>query len=112
MERLTCSLAGIPATSKILGKAGDLLDVGGLMVTPRELVEACEALPGQPWPARFAARARDAHLELELSSEDPVTAAQLGLSVPVAVKHAAPGERELRRVRADLLETTFTVGRA
>jgi phenylacetate-coenzyme A ligase PaaK-like adenylate-forming protein len=109
---LTCSLAGVPATSKILGKAGDLLDVGGRTVTPRELVEACEALPGQPWPARYAARTLDSRLEVVLS---PDTAGPVApeLRLPgVAVACSVSAEPGLRRVRADLLETTFTAGRA
>jgi phenylacetate-coenzyme A ligase PaaK-like adenylate-forming protein len=45
-----CELAGIPATSQILGKADHLLHLGGTeVITPRQLVEAIEALPDAPW---------------------------------------------------------------
>src|SRR5207248_7456017 len=51
-EPLTCELAGVPATSRILAKADHLLHVRGQVVTLRDLVEVYEALPSQPWPAR------------------------------------------------------------
>jgi phenylacetate-CoA ligase len=116
---LTCSLAGVPATSRILGKAGHLLEVGGRVVTPRELVEACEALPGEPWPARFAARALPDRIELRLGAgtAGALTADQAarrigagaqGLPIACSVGPAAG----LRHVRADLLETTFTSQRS
>src|SRR4051812_35019904 len=42
-ERLSCSLSAVPATSRILGKADQLLRIQGHTITPRQLVEACEA---------------------------------------------------------------------
>ena len=115
---LTCSLSGTPATSQILGKAGHLLQVGGRVVTPREIVEACEALPGEPWPARFGVRALRDELELTLSAD---TAGELdgaeiarrialderGLPVVCSVV-GGPAGKALRPLRADLLESTFT----
>ena len=109
---LTCSLAGVPATSRILGKAGQLLRVGGRMVTPRELVEACEALPGEPWPARFSARAqprprsssaqrghrRDA---VGRGARAPHRADAGGLPIVCSLVGGA-GAATLRRLRADL----------
>ena len=77
---------------------------------PRTLLEACESLPGERWPARFAARARDAHVELAL--EPPGTLDRLvaedGREVVVVCVAADRPASTLRRVRADLLETTFT----
>jgi phenylacetate-coenzyme A ligase PaaK-like adenylate-forming protein len=117
-EQLDCSLAAVPATSRILGKADQMLHIGERTVTPRQLVEACEAMPGEPWPARFAARAHPQHLELELSEDftaslrpgelERVIAAETG-DVPLVCSVVdRTSAAALRRVRADLLETTFT----
>ena len=115
---LDCSLSGTPATSQILGKAGSLLHVEGRIVTPRQIVEACEALPGEPYPARFAVRAPAGGLELTLGRD---TAG--GLDGPELARRIAIGDRDLRVVctvageaasaalrplRADLVESTFT----
>jgi hypothetical protein len=117
-ERLDCSLGAVPATSRILGKADQVLRIGGRTVTPRQLVEACEAIPGEPWPARFSARAHPRHLELALSEDaggalrpgelERLVAAEAG-SVPLVYSVVAgTAAADLRRVRSDLLETTFT----
>ena len=64
---LRCELAGIPATSQILGKADHLLRMpGGEVVTPRQLIEAIESLPAEPWPARYRAAVRDGRIRLTL----------------------------------------------
>ncbi|MEA2194134.1 MAG: hypothetical protein QOG42_568 [Solirubrobacteraceae bacterium] len=115
---LGCSLAGTPATSQILGKADHLLHVGGRVVTPREIVEACEALPGRPWPARFRVRALPGELELTLSQDTAggLTADEVarrialderGLPVVCTVVDG-PSPSALRPLRADLIESTFT----
>ena len=66
-EALGCELAGIPATSQILGKADHLLRLGSAaVVTPRQLIDAIEALPTAPWPARYRATAHDGRLRLTL----------------------------------------------
>jgi phenylacetate-CoA ligase len=115
---LTCSQAGVSATSRILGKAGHMLRVGGRVVTARELVEACEALPGQPWPARFSARARPDRLELSVSEDTAgaLSAEELarhiaadadGLAVSCNLV-AGPASATLRPLRADLRETSFS----
>jgi phenylacetate-CoA ligase len=115
---LTCSLAGVPASSRILGKADRMLQIAGRVVTPRELVEACEALPGEPWPARFSARARADRLELSLSEDTagPLSAGEVARRIaadasglPIVctlVGGAASGK--LRHLRADLRETSFS----
>ena len=115
---LTCSLAGVPATSRILGKAGHMLRVGGRVVTARELVEACEALPGQPWPARFSARALPDRLELSVSEETagPLSAVELARHIAAGADGfevscnlvAGPASATLRPLRADLHETSFS----
>ena len=109
-EQLDCTLAAVPATSRILGKADQVLRVDGLTVTPRTLVEACESLPGERWPARFAARARDSHVELALEPPGTVDrlVAEEGGEVRVVCVAGEATAAGLRRVRADLLETTFT----
>lgn len=111
-----CELAGIPATSAVLGKADQLVELApGRIVTPRELVEAVEDLPGRPWPARFHAELDAGRLRLDLpaSAVTGLSTAGLvdhfadrGLDVHVRVvdDREAPG---LRRVRSDLRELTF-----
>ena len=117
-DTLDCSLAGVPATSRILGKASQLLRIEGGLVTPRELVEACEALPGQPWPARFAVRAQPDHVELQVSEDTAgaLSAAEVarrigsdlrGLPIVCSLVQAENGTA-LRPLRADLVESTFT----
>jgi phenylacetate-coenzyme A ligase PaaK-like adenylate-forming protein len=112
---LGCELAGVPATSTILGKADQLLWPGGRPVTPRDLVEAYEALPTRPWPARFGAEVRGGRLRLTVPH-----AAVDGYGHRAVVDHFAdrgldadlalvPDElaTALRPLRCDLRETTF-----
>lgn len=115
-ERLTCEVAALPGTGPIAGKADQLLRLGpGEVVTPRQLVEAVEALPTQPWPARYRATVHDGRIALAL----PVSAvADLGEAA--AVRHFADHGLDtdltlvsddeataLRPLRCDLHETTF-----
>jgi phenylacetate-CoA ligase len=115
-ETLQCELAGTPGTSRILGKADQLLRAARRTVTPRELLEVYEALPSQPWPGRFAARERDGRILLSVprsaagsatprALEAPFHAA--GLAVSVEVADGDDSGRRLRATRADLVETTF-----
>jgi phenylacetate-CoA ligase len=117
-EPLGCELAGIPATSQILGKADHLLHLGpGEVVTPRQLVDAIEALPSEPWPARYRATADDGRIRLILPA-----AAIAGFGEAAARRHFAGAlgglgvdltivdddqARMLRQTRSDLRETTF-----
>lgn len=119
-EPLTCEVAGIPATSLVLGKAdGMLRPASGDVVTTRQLVEAVESLPSDPWPARFRATVDDGRLRVTL----PVGAlhprgeaatiehfAALGLDVDLEIV-GDDEARSLRPLRCDLHELTF-VGRA
>jgi len=115
---LGCSLAGTPATSQILGKADQMLRIGRRVVTPRQIVEACEALPGEPWPARFRVRALPGELELTLSQDTAggLTADELARRIalderglPVVCRVVGgPSQSALRPLRADLIESTFT----
>ena len=117
-EPLGCSLSAVPATSRILGKADQVPRIGGRTVTPRQLVEAYEAMPGEPWPARFAARAHPRHLELELAQDvaaslrpgelERLVTAEAGNVAVVCSVADGTSAVDLRRVRSDLLETTFT----
>src|SRR4029077_12907595 len=53
-------LAGIPGTSQVLGKASQLLWLSASeVITPRQVIDAIEALPTTPWPARYRAEIRD-----------------------------------------------------
>ncbi|MFL6163020.1 MAG: phenylacetate--CoA ligase family protein [Jatrophihabitantaceae bacterium] len=113
---LTCEVAGLPATSAIVGKADHLLWLSpDHVVTPRSLAEAVEAMPSQPWPARFRAQAVDGRVQLSL----PVSAvsgmtetdvlghfASRGLDITLAIV-ADEEARSLRPLRSDLHETTF-----
>jgi phenylacetate-coenzyme A ligase PaaK-like adenylate-forming protein len=113
---LGCELAGIPATTQILGKANQLLNLpGGEVITPRQLIEAIEALPAQPWPARYRATACDGRIRLTLPAS-----AIAGYGEAEAGRHfAAAGldidldivgddqAASLRHTRSDLRETMF-----
>jgi phenylacetate-CoA ligase len=66
-QALTCEIAGLPATSPIHGKADHLLRLGpNDVITPRQLIEAIEALPTRPWPARFRASLDSGRIRLTL----------------------------------------------
>lgn len=113
---LGCELSGVPATSPVLGKASQLLRLSPTeVVTPRELAEAVEALPSQPWPGRFRAQLVDGRLRLTLpeSALDGLSEAgtrehfaQHGLDVELALVPNADAVA-LRPLRSDLRETTF-----
>jgi hypothetical protein len=86
-------------------------------VTPREIVEACEALPGEPWPARFAVRALPTELQLTLSRDTAggLTADEVARRIatdehglPVVCTVVDGPAAALRPLRADLIESTFT----
>jgi phenylacetate-CoA ligase len=120
-EPLSCELAGIPATSQILGKAGDLLRPGpDQVITPRQLIDAIESLPTEPWPARYRAAVVAGRVQLTLPA-----AAVGGYGVAAARRHLAEhgldadlvvtGDdpaRSLRQTRSDLRETTFAASQA
>jgi len=117
-ERLTCNLAGVPALSPILGKADQLVSAGGRLVTPRDIVEVLEQLPGAPWPAQYRAAGTDGEVRLTVgpATLTGTTAAELAarfaaLGIACEIDVAATDE-PLRAVRADLLETTFTAALA
>lgn len=113
---LRCELAGVPATSQILGKADHLLRLpGGEVVTSRQLIEAIESLPAEPWPARYRAAARDGRIRLTLPAS-----AIAGYGEAEARRHfAAAGldadldivgddqAASLRHTRSDLHEIMF-----
>jgi phenylacetate-coenzyme A ligase PaaK-like adenylate-forming protein len=120
-DTLTCELAGFPATSQILGKADSLIELGaGTVIMPRELVDTIEALPTEPWPARYSAAVVDGRLRITL----PVSAID-GFGEAAAQRHfEAAGldadlvivgndqAMSLRRVRSDLHETSFAASPA
>jgi phenylacetate-CoA ligase len=120
-EPLSCELASIPATSQILGKAGDLLRPGpGTVITPRQVIDAIEALPTEPWPARYRAAVVDGAIQLTLPA-----AAIGGYGAAAARRHLAEHGLDvdlvvagddramsLRHTRSDLRETTFAAAQA
>ena len=113
---LNCEIAGLPGTGPIVGKADQIFGLEtGAVVTPRDLVEAVDALPSQPWPARFRAEPAGGRVRLTL----PV-GALAGLGVRDAHRHFAERGLDvelhlvddnqapaLRRLRSDLHEITF-----
>jgi phenylacetate-CoA ligase len=113
---LRCELASIPATSQILGKADHMLRLpGGEVVTSRQLIEAIESLPAEPWPARYHAAIGDGRIRLTLPAS-----ALAGCDAAEARRHfAAAGldvdldivgddqAASLRHTRSDMHETTF-----
>ncbi|MET0964875.1 MAG: AMP-binding protein [Nakamurella sp.] len=115
-EPLTCEIAGLPAVSQIVGKADQIIRLGGgTVITPRDIVEAVEDLPSQPWPARFRTRVQQGRVVLEL----PVSAVaglgeratgqhfvDRGLDVRIELVHDDVAA-DLRHVRSDLREATF-----
>jgi len=117
-DALTCEVAGLPGTGPIEGKADQLLRLGPAdIITPRQFVEAVEALPTRPWPARFRATVEEGRVRLELPRS-----AVAGLGEAAAVRHFADRGLDvdltlvddseataLRSLRSDLHETTFSV---
>jgi phenylacetate-coenzyme A ligase PaaK-like adenylate-forming protein len=115
-EPLTCEIAGLPAVSQIVGKADQIIRLGNSSaITPRDVVDAVEALPSQPWPARFRTRIQQGRVVLTL----PVGAvaglgeqsagrhfAERGLDVQLELVHDDHAA-DLRHVRSDLRESTF-----
>jgi len=120
-EPLTCEVAVLPACGPLLGKADHLLRLGATVITGRQLTEAVEALPSEPWPGRFRASVHEGRLRLTLP-----TFAMAGLSEADARSHFAgygldlaagdltlvPDEQAvgLRPLRTDLHELTFAAG--
>jgi phenylacetate-CoA ligase len=115
---LRCELASVPATSQILGKADHLLRLpGGDVVTPRQLIEAIESLPAEPWPARYRAAVSDDTGRVLLTLPSSAIA---GFGEAEARRHFAAAGLDvdldivgddqaatLRRTRSDMHETTF-----
>ncbi|HEU0240029.1 MAG TPA: AMP-binding protein [Micromonosporaceae bacterium] len=115
-ENLACELAAVPATSAILGKASDLLVTpSGRSLHPRAIIEALESLPTEPWPVRYRAEVAGERFVLTIDTStaggldaDGVTRHLAERGVDADVRVVAAGEAStLRRVRADLSETTF-----
>ena len=90
------------------------------MITPRQLVDAIESLPTEPWPARYRAAVADGALRLALPA-----AAIAGYGEAAARRHLADhgldadlvivGDDQapsLRPTRSDLRETTFAGAQA
>jgi phenylacetate-coenzyme A ligase PaaK-like adenylate-forming protein len=120
-EPLTCELAGIPATNQVLGKASQLLYLGpDEVITPRQLINAIEALPTAPWPARYRAEVAGGRVRLILPA-----AAVNGYGETAARRHFAEAGLDvdldivsddqagsLRHTRSDLRETAFAAPQA
>jgi len=115
-ETLSCEMANTPAASQILGKADSLLRLGPAdVITPRQLTDAIEALPTEPWPARYRAAVHGGRIRLTLPaaaiSDYGETAArqhfaEAGLDVDLAIVSDDQAE-SLRHTRSDLREPAF-----
>jgi acyl-CoA synthetase (AMP-forming)/AMP-acid ligase II len=118
-DELNCELAGTPGTSRILGKADQLLRIGGRSITPRDLLEVFEGLPSEPWPGRYRAHVEGNSVVFSVPRAVDGEAALLearfreaGIAAEVRLGAGDPDGRELRTLRADLLETTFAKERS
>lgn len=116
--RVGCELAAVPAVSQVLGKVTGLLPTDTDPVTPRDVVEVLEALPGVPWPARFEATVADGGIRLTLpaSHAGGLSAAavearltEAGIPSTVDIVRREPADVvAMRPLRCDLVEHTFT----
>jgi phenylacetate-coenzyme A ligase PaaK-like adenylate-forming protein len=113
-ETLDCELAAVPAVSEILGKERGLLHAGDEVITPRQVVEVLDELPGADWPVRHRAGVRDGRLHVTVASGrirerdvvDGFAAAGIAATADVADLDP-PAARRLCPLRCDLEETTF-----
>jgi phenylacetate-CoA ligase len=115
-ENLTCEAAGVPAMSSILGKANSLLRLGpDEVIAPRQIIDAIEALPTEPWPARYRATVEEGRIKLtlpasaiegygEAAARDHLADAGLDADLTIVGDEQATS---LRRTRSDLHEVTF-----
>jgi hypothetical protein len=67
---LTCSRAGLPATSDLLGKRRLAVRHAGGWTTPRDVMEALEAVDAVPLPARFGFAAAGDGVAVEVGARD------------------------------------------
>jgi phenylacetate-CoA ligase len=113
---LSCELSHLPAVSHIEGKADYLMWFDGQPITTRPLVEVIEALPSQPWPARFRAHPTPNGIELQLPrqalqglTEGDVLERFRQAGLPVCALRCVEPQlvRGLRRLRSDLVEPRF-----
>jgi hypothetical protein len=116
-DELACELAGMPATSVILGKADQLATPRGLLVTPRQIVEVIDSLAPISGPARFGLEQADGQTILRLPGSTPWglddhalrdRLARAGIAVRVERSSRPQDQPPDRKVRADLREITFT----
>lgn len=114
-EPVTCEIAGMPGSGQVLGKADQIIRRGGEVVTPRQVIEALESLPTDPWPARFRLAHDGDRIALTVPESaiagfgHAATVAHLagrGLDVELGVVPDSEAV-ELRPLRSDLRETTF-----
>ena len=119
---LRCELHHLPtATSLVEGKVKDAIRTDAGYVCPRQILEALEALDVVPLPARYAARAVDGRLAIELlvrgatrSTERQVREALDQAGVPVRSLHLVENRLRLRSPlsrRSDLREPALAGAR-
>jgi phenylacetate-coenzyme A ligase PaaK-like adenylate-forming protein len=117
---LTCSLKSLPATSDLLGKQRLSVRVDGQWVTPRQVLEALEALECVPLPARCGFRLAPGRVAVDVEVVVREEGAQVRHAVIAALEARAVPVRDVRLVidpgqledpyplRGDLRETHFT----
>jgi phenylacetate-CoA ligase len=112
----TCALRHQPATSTLLGKLRLAVPHDGGWVFPRDVLEALEALPDVPLPARCGFWAVENGVAVEVVAADtPARRASIARQleahgVPLRQLHLVEHPRQLRHplpLRGDLRETSF-----
>ena len=101
-EEPTCELAGLPATSPLLGKAALCRDLGGSPLYQRDVLELLEGEPSLPLPCRYALAPVDGGFEVHV----------LARSEDAAVRHRLEHTAAARRlpvVRVRLHTTLSTM---
>jgi phenylacetate-coenzyme A ligase PaaK-like adenylate-forming protein len=118
---VVCELQSLPmATSHVEGKLAQAIRTDAGLACPRQILEALEALDVVPLPARYAARAVEGRLAIEVlvreatsSAERQVRGALENAGVPLRDLHLVEDIRRLRSPlsrRCDLREPAFAGG--
>jgi len=122
--KLDCELAGLPATSRLLGKRSFVRELAGHLVTPRDVLELVEGDPAALLPGRWAVEESTEGLILYvLGRADQAGRAgladriqQRGVEQGLPLRRVVVSDRPdqlppTTPVRADLREPTFRANR-
>jgi phenylacetate-CoA ligase len=112
----TCELAGLPATSRLLGRRG--ATTSGLALYQRDVLDLLEAQPELPLPCRYALAPAESgtHLHVLSTEDDPVlrgrlegAAADRGLPIHKITLHTSPNTMPPTEFVRALLKETVVV---